>query len=167
MNAALKVLSGPLSGQSVRLTRKLLIGRAEDCDLRLEGDFVSRHHCILLLDEYTLRLRDLGSKNGTFVNGRRVGVSAIILLHDDNVWIGEISLLIDLMPGTEPTCSRPEGESSSTQSDGGVTLDGDRGRADGAEFIPPRAVSNPDLSSTFPAAPDPLDTPHHQDDDHG
>jgi pSer/pThr/pTyr-binding forkhead associated (FHA) protein len=107
MNAALKVLSGPLSGQSVRLSRKLLIGRAEDCDLRLESDFVSNYHCILLLDEYTLQLRDLGSKNGTLVNGCRVGTSAIILLHNDTLSIGEVTLLIDLTPETKPTGSTP------------------------------------------------------------
>ena len=87
----MKVLSGPLSEQSVRLPRKLLIGRAADCDLRLESDFVSNYHCILLLDEYTLQLRDLGSKNGTFVNGRRIGASAIILVQNDTISIGEVT----------------------------------------------------------------------------
>jgi pSer/pThr/pTyr-binding forkhead associated (FHA) protein len=107
MDATLQVLSGPLSGQSVRIPRKLLIGRAEDCDLRLESDFVSNYHCMLLLDEYTLQLRDLGSKNGTLVNGCRVGTSAIILLHNDTVSIGEVNLLIDLTPKAEPTASGP------------------------------------------------------------
>jgi pSer/pThr/pTyr-binding forkhead associated (FHA) protein len=84
-----------------------LIGRAEDCDLRLESDFVSNYHCILLLDQYTLQLRDLGSKNGTLVNGCRVGTSAIILLHNDTISIGEVTLLIDLKPETKPTGSSP------------------------------------------------------------
>ena len=50
----------------------------------------------MLLDEYTLRIRDLGSKNGTFVNGRRIGSGETILLHDDMISIGEMSGQIDL-----------------------------------------------------------------------
>ena len=125
MDAKLKIHSGLASEQTVRLARKLLIGRAEDCDLQLESDLVSSYHCILLLDEYTLRLRDLGSKNGTFVNGRRVGTSAIILLHDDNVCIGEVNLLVDLTLGL-----------------------------DGAELIPPPTASRPAPPSIFPQASD-------------
>ncbi len=137
MNATLKVIGGPSSGQSVQLIRKLLIGRAEDCDLQLESDFVSNYHCILLLDEYTLRLRDLGSKNGTFVNGRRVGTSAIILLHDDNICLGEINLLIELSPATEPTSPLRMTETSSTGTGGFVNLDDERIPADDAAIIPP------------------------------
>jgi hypothetical protein len=150
MNAAMKVLSGSLSGQSVRIPRKLLIGRAEDCDLRLESDFVSNYHCILLLDKYTLQLRDLGSKNGTLVNGCRVGTSAIILLHNDTISIGEVTLLIDLTPEVpEPIGSPPEAESSSTRSDGTVFSDRNGIRSDIAEFVPP-TVSKPELPSAFP-----------------
>jgi pSer/pThr/pTyr-binding forkhead associated (FHA) protein len=51
-----------------------LIGRAGDCDLQLESEFVSRHHCELLVDhrDHAVRVRDLGSQNGTFVNQRAV-----------------------------------------------------------------------------------------------
>jgi pSer/pThr/pTyr-binding forkhead associated (FHA) protein len=157
MDATLQFLNGLRSGQSVRIPRKLLIGRAEDCDLRLESDFVSNYHCILLLDEYTLQLRDLGSKNGTFVNGRRVGTSAIILLHDDTISIGEVNLLIDLTPeAPEPIGSPSEIESSSTQS--AALLESDRVRADGAEIIPP-TVSKPDRPSALPQASDPVNPP--------
>jgi pSer/pThr/pTyr-binding forkhead associated (FHA) protein len=49
---------------------EFVIGRAHDCHLQLPSDFVSRHHCELIVDEceQALRLRDLGSRNGTFVN---------------------------------------------------------------------------------------------------
>jgi len=133
-----------------------LIGRGEDCDLRVESDFVSTYHCVLLLDEYTLRLRDLGSKNGTFVNGRRVGASTIILLHDDSVSIGDINLLIELTPRTpetETASSQPQAESSSNRLDGTVLSDGDTVRADGAEIIPPTPVSKLVLPSvSLPAS---------------
>jgi predicted component of type VI protein secretion system len=102
MDARLRVLSGPHAGETIAIRRgKLLIGREEDCHLRPESEFVSRHHCVLLLDDYTLRIRDLGSKNGTFVNGRRVGTGETILLHDDTISIGEMIGQIDLTPAVE------------------------------------------------------------------
>src|SRR5580700_2598078 len=103
MDARLRVLSGPHAGETIPIRRgKLLIGREEDCHLRPESEFVSRHHCVLLLDEYTLRIRDLGSKNGTFVNGRRIGSGETILLHDDMISIGEMSGQIDLAAAAVP-----------------------------------------------------------------
>jgi eukaryotic-like serine/threonine-protein kinase len=53
------------------------VGRADDCLLRLPRDplhlDVSRHHCLLDIDPPEIRVRDLGSKNGTFVNGVKIG----------------------------------------------------------------------------------------------
>jgi hypothetical protein len=103
MDARLRILSGPHAGEMIQIRRgKLLIGREEDCTLRPDSEFVSRHHCVLLLDDYTLRIRDLGSKNGTFVNGRRIGTSETILLHDDMISIGEMIGQIDLSRVEEP-----------------------------------------------------------------
>ena len=54
-----------------------LIGRGNDCDLRLPKDFehadISRHHCLLEIDLPAIRIRDLGSKNGTYINGLKIG----------------------------------------------------------------------------------------------
>lgn len=67
------VLVGP-DGDVVPLLDLVLIGRASDCDLILEHPKVSRHHAELLrIDGVSFELRDLGSTNGTFVNGVRVG----------------------------------------------------------------------------------------------
>jgi len=58
MDARLKILTGPLSGRTISIPRgKLLIGREEDCHLRFASEFVSRHHCVLLLDESRARRR--------------------------------------------------------------------------------------------------------------
>jgi pSer/pThr/pTyr-binding forkhead associated (FHA) protein len=54
-----------------------IIGRGEDCDLRVPGDatnlMVSRHHCQLEIDPPQVRIRDLGSRNGTYLNGHCIG----------------------------------------------------------------------------------------------
>ena len=69
----LKVVSGKQAGQTIPLPiGKFLIGREEDCHLRPNSDLVSRHHCVFLVDEYGVRLRDLGSTNGTFINGEKL-----------------------------------------------------------------------------------------------
>jgi predicted component of type VI protein secretion system len=104
MDVKLRIVGGPSSGQTIPVSRgKLLIGRAEDCDVRADSEFVSSHHCVLLLDEFTLRIRDLGSRNGTFVNRRQIGTSPLILLHDDMVSIGELSFLVDVHAVHEPS----------------------------------------------------------------
>jgi pSer/pThr/pTyr-binding forkhead associated (FHA) protein len=55
----------------------LVVGRSRDCDICLPKDFahadVSRHHCGLEIDPPAVRVRDLGSRNGTFVNGMKIG----------------------------------------------------------------------------------------------
>ena len=57
-----------------------VIGRADNCDIQLSGDVsfanVSRHHCELDIDPPSVRIRDLGSRNGTWLNGRRLNQGA-------------------------------------------------------------------------------------------
>jgi eukaryotic-like serine/threonine-protein kinase len=54
-----------------------VIGRHEDCSVRLSGgldcQLVSRRHCLLDINPPEVRVRDLGSLNGTYVNGRLIG----------------------------------------------------------------------------------------------
>jgi pSer/pThr/pTyr-binding forkhead associated (FHA) protein len=54
-----------------------VVGRADDCDIRVPMDpahmDVSRHHCQFEIDPPTVKVRDLGSRNGTFVNGQKIG----------------------------------------------------------------------------------------------
>ena len=59
---------------------QILLGRSRDCDLVMPNDFlhwdVSRRHCLLVADGRFVTIRDLGSRNGTYVNGRRIGQRA-------------------------------------------------------------------------------------------
>ena len=54
-----------------------VLGRADDCAPRLPSDeyhrTVSRHHCLLDINPPDARIRDFGSLNGTFVNGKKIG----------------------------------------------------------------------------------------------
>lgn len=64
-------------GQSVPLPHGATIGRAEESSIRLLGEGVSRHHAELLREGSALTLRDAGSRNGTFLDGRRVAHAAV------------------------------------------------------------------------------------------
>lgn len=55
-----------------------LVGRKEDCDLRLDHKSVSKLHCVIVKTDGLLLLRDLGSTNGTRVNGQRVRRAALL-----------------------------------------------------------------------------------------
>jgi len=51
---------------------RYLLGRGDDCAIRLTDPGVSRHHCELDVDEHRVRVRDLGSLNGTYLDGRGI-----------------------------------------------------------------------------------------------
>lgn len=75
MRVTLRVLAGPYSGREFTFDQHdtFLIGRSDAAHLYLPEDkFFSRHHCLLEIAPPRCFLRDLGSTNGTFVNGRRV-----------------------------------------------------------------------------------------------
>jgi len=167
MVAKLRVIRGPFSGQTIQVSRgKLLIGRAEDCDLRPDSAFVSTHHCVLLLDDYTLRIRDLGSTNGTFVNGLAIGAKTMILVQDDMVSIGEMSLLIDLTettPGTQPVDSEGQPEVSATALEQTGIFEGDTVQVHRPAVIPALPDSIPAPPSVLPPASDPVGPPPQED----
>lgn len=74
----------------------VVIGRKEDCDVRLEHKSVSKLHCVVVKTDGLLLLRDLGSTNGTRVNGTRVRRAA--LLPNDQVSIAHFKFKIFLGP---------------------------------------------------------------------
>lgn len=75
--------------------KEFLIGRGNDCDLRLRDPNVSRHHCMIRIRPDEVTLVDLGSSNGTTVNGTRV-ISQAVLQSGDEIRLGEYCFLLDL-----------------------------------------------------------------------
>lgn len=130
--AELKVIEGKQQGKSIPLNAKnFLIGREQDCQLRPTSDLVSRHHCVFSQDGYTVRLRDLGSTNGTFVNGERIQ-GQVVLNDGDRVQIGKLAFQVSVRLTAD--AALPEAVTSGTA--GSLSLD--------------------DLSSQPPSAEDPL-----------
>lgn len=58
-------------------SKRLVIGRHEDCDVRIDSTGISRRHCEIVLIDKAHVLRDLGSSNGTFVHGQKITSHAL------------------------------------------------------------------------------------------
>jgi hypothetical protein len=71
-----------------------VIGRREDCDLRIPVGDVSRKHCRLVRTDDGIRIEDLGSSNGTYVNGERIQESE--LNPGDTVGVGPVQFIIQI-----------------------------------------------------------------------
>lgn len=82
---------------------KTTIGRQEDCDLRIPLGEVSRRHAVLMIDQNTATLRDMGSANGTYVNNRRITEQE--LAPGDHVVIGPVVFTVQI--NGEPAELRP------------------------------------------------------------
>jgi pSer/pThr/pTyr-binding forkhead associated (FHA) protein len=89
---------GPEPGQKREILAakdEFLIGRGADCDLRLNAVAISRHHCLMRLRGDDVVVLDLGSSNGTFVNGQRVRSQAT--LHDgDQLSVGAVDFQVEI-----------------------------------------------------------------------
>lgn len=70
----IEVVEGPHKGESLSLDKEVvLIGRAEWCDLQLLNDrWLSKHHCELHISSDEIRVKDLGSRNGIYLDELRV-----------------------------------------------------------------------------------------------
>jgi pSer/pThr/pTyr-binding forkhead associated (FHA) protein len=114
MRVTLRVLAGPYNGQEFTFDQHdtFLIGRSENAHLYLPEDrFFSRHHCLLEIAPPRCFLRDLGSTNGTFVNGQRV--QEVFLQSGDRVQGGQTVLEVEVQAeqkqsaGDAPTLMKP------------------------------------------------------------
>jgi pSer/pThr/pTyr-binding forkhead associated (FHA) protein len=91
MQVRLKVLQGSKTGKEIKIpTPQCLVGRSEECHLRPQTDAISRRHCLIMTTENEVVVRDLKSRNGTFVNGEKVTEEAV-LLSGDQLRVGPLS----------------------------------------------------------------------------
>jgi len=85
--------------KSMTLTKTTLVGRSADCDLKLKSDLVSRHHCRIVLTESVVLIHDLGSSNGTFINGKKLTPKRDTKLNPGSVLsIADVSFRVDYDP---------------------------------------------------------------------
>ena len=109
MRVTLRVVSGPHMGRAFTFDQHdtFLIGRAETAHFCLPEDrYFSRHHCILEIAPPQCFLRDLGSTNGTFVNGIRVETAH--LKSGDRIQGGETVIEVEVSADVPAYASDPQ-----------------------------------------------------------
>jgi pSer/pThr/pTyr-binding forkhead associated (FHA) protein len=99
LDKELGVLRPVGGGDPIPLTKnELTIGRRPSCDIQLDFENISGKHCMLRLNNGVWTVRDLGSTNGTSVNGARISTEQTVL-PDEEVSIAGRVFLIDYEPG--------------------------------------------------------------------
>ena len=112
-----KILGGPMDGYKLSIAERVscIVGRAEDSNVIIPPEVdmtVSRHHCLLDINPPAVVVRDLGSSNGTFINGKRLNSASneataeaektiempheYVLNHGDELVVGETVFLVEI-----------------------------------------------------------------------
>jgi pSer/pThr/pTyr-binding forkhead associated (FHA) protein len=101
----MKVIHGKPKGHYLLFPPgEFVFGRGPECNIRPNSDLISRQHCLLHITEDDVKVRDLGSMNGTLVNGQLV-VGERKLDHGDTLQLGPLVLQVILGPETDPAIS--------------------------------------------------------------
>lgn len=95
------------SGREFLIAGEATIGRAPGCAIVLNGDYVSAHHARLFERDGRVWVEDLGSTNGTLLNGRRVR-RAVAMRAGDRLKIGDVLLGLRVEAAAEPSAARAE-----------------------------------------------------------
>ena len=101
MEVKLIVQNGKQAGRAIPVSAaKFLIGRAEDCQLRVQSNLISRKHCMILVEEGSASVEDCGSTNGTFLNDERI-TGRHELHSGDRLRVGMLGLEVQLAVSVE------------------------------------------------------------------
>lgn len=100
---SLLALEGPLTGQSVAVGASLVVGRGE-ADLVVDDAEISRRHAVVRARDGELEVEDLGSLNGTWVNGARIEAPTR-LRPGDTIRLGQTTFEVETAPAPAPAPS--------------------------------------------------------------
>jgi pSer/pThr/pTyr-binding forkhead associated (FHA) protein len=103
-------------GPRITLTRfPCLLGRSRQCDYRLAHPLVSRRHCVLWCQDSRVWIKDLGSRNGTLLNGESL-VEPRPLSDGDYLCLALLTFEVQVRPGPECDAPVPWGTSAGCDS---------------------------------------------------
>ena len=82
--------------KKVTVSKDVIIGRSKTCQFRVLSNDVSREHCKLIVSDEVVAIRDLGSSNGTSVNGKTIPTGIDVLLHPSTtVEVGPLRFVVN------------------------------------------------------------------------
>lgn len=151
MNAKLQVVQGRPKGKTLLFPLgDFIFGRGAECHIRPNSDWVSRQHFLLRVSPDGVFIRDLGSRNGTLVNGMRV-VEERRLQNHDQIQLGPLVFEVQLealQPTSTPVIPDQE-ETGVLCADTAELPKMDDSQSDALASEP----EPPDYSSSLPPAP--------------
>jgi pSer/pThr/pTyr-binding forkhead associated (FHA) protein len=145
--ARLRVVSGPLAGQTIDVENEVVIGR-EDTDLTIDDVELSRRHAVVRPHASRLQVEDLGSTNGTYVDGTRIE-EPTILGGGAEIQIGTTKLVVEgVLPAGREGADTPQSRASeptraSIEIPAEMRQPAGAGAAAASAPAPPTAVSPP------------------------
>jgi pSer/pThr/pTyr-binding forkhead associated (FHA) protein len=99
MDVILKVTRGSKVGAKIAVKKEeFLIGRSPECHLCAASTSISRKHCAITRDGTSVKIKDLGSRNGTLVNGHKIE-GEVELNSGDEISIGSLGFLVTMTSG--------------------------------------------------------------------
>jgi pSer/pThr/pTyr-binding forkhead associated (FHA) protein len=115
MELKLIVLAGAKQGLEIPLKKdKFLIGRAKECSLRAGSEAISRRHCAIVRKDGTWTARDLGSRNGTYVNDTRI-TEEVTLAPGDELRVGPLKFRVAPAENNKPAKANDAPAAESTK----------------------------------------------------
>lgn len=74
----------------------IIIGRGNDCTIKIDDFYISSQHVKLWYDEEEWHICDMGSTNGTYINGKPIKKTEMILDNGDRIRIGQLEFMVVL-----------------------------------------------------------------------
>ena len=154
--ATLRITSGPAQGRTIECDRELLFGR-EGVDVVIDDDEMSRRHAAIRPGPGGTEVEDLGSLNGTFVDGGRI-TGTVVLTHSATIRMGKSEVALVLAPNEVSAAEGAGGKSDIVV--GEMTVARDRpvfdvqdrtvARAQPVADVPDRTVARPEPVADVP-----------------
>ena len=105
MSVKMKVVQGKPHGSFLDFPEgEFVVGRGPECHVRPNSELISRQHCLLRIHGAHVHVRDLGSTNGTLVNGKLL-VEECALSHGDTLQLG--ALVFEVVLPQQPVVTPP------------------------------------------------------------
>lgn len=101
----LRGVSGSTFGKTFPLFGTMTVGRHSDCDISIPGEEISRHHAKLQVMPDGISVEDMGSANGTFINGKRIHQG--MLKAGEELRLDTVRFLL-VAPGLETQAAQPK-----------------------------------------------------------